>query len=561
MESPIFLNAENDSKDHILKYFNVLNNYIMENIDPWFPYVQGEFPHKLQEFLREKELLFGERSPEDVLVEMSEYFRGTTRWHHPYVMNNIKTPVNLPALAVAFNAMLLDPNLAGDTNCGQIAFAELEVVKYMAKLVGWDDKNSNGYFTFGGTSTLLNAIKVGINEIKQDACLNGLAGDDIFIVSSEQGHSAHADVCNWLGLGSKNCVRIPTDVNYQMDLDAAKKMIYDRIERGGKLAAIIGCGGTTIQMLVDPIKQLYQLREETICKYSLNYRPHIHVDSVVGWVWLFYKGYEYDKNPLRLSDDALTKIQRMESLIAQCKFADSIGIDFHKTGFCPYASSLFLVKRRKQIFELNHKAEQTIEQLEYGDYSPSTYTLELSRSSTGPLTALTTLKLLGVQGFRKLLGEIVEGSTCLIRELDKIRGFEVVNKDTNGTCVLYVIKPIGLEDVSYFEFYSLQKEKVENLALYNYHFYCFVLKNLHENKIPFFIDYSSGYEKVQNGFHMGVLKMQSFNPMLTKDKVYKLVQRIRQLKDEYDHYRGDYYFDVMYKPKKPKLTYNDKKIL
>lgn len=64
----------------------------------------------------------------------------------------------MPAAAVAFNTMLLDPNLANDTNCGQIAFAELEVIKYMSTLIGWNYKNSGGYFTFGGTSTILNAI-------------------------------------------------------------------------------------------------------------------------------------------------------------------------------------------------------------------------------------------------------------------------------------------------------------------------------------------------------------------------------------------------------------------
>lgn len=561
MYKSLFLDAQNDDKKIILDYFNLLNGYILKKTDPHYPYIQGKFPKQLNSFLNEKELNFDKQSPEDVLFEMAEYFRGTTRWHHPFVMNNIKTPINLPAAAVAFNTMLLDPNIANDTNCGQIAFAELEVIKYMSTLIGWNYKNSGGYFTFGGTSTILNAIKAGIHKAKQDVCENGINGDNLFVVSSQQGHSAHADACNWLGLGRKNCIRVSVDDNYQIDIAEAEKRIVERIEQGGKLAAIIGCGGTTIQMIVDPIDQLYELRERIVSRFKLSYKPHIHVDSVVGWVWLFFKNYDYELNPMKLTDVTLNKIKNMERLISKCDYADSVGIDFHKTGFCPYASSLFLTKSKQDTFDLNEKPVQSIDQIEYGEYSPSTYTLELSRSAIGPLTALTTLKLLGVCGFRNLLGDIVEGANQLIKGLDRLSGFEVINTNTNGTCILYIIKPADLMDISYSELHKKSIEDVKRLALYNYRFYLFVLKKINEKQIDFFVDYSSGYEKVKNGFHMGVLKMQTFNPMLTYEKISDLLTKIVSLKEQYDQYQGDFQFETQYKPKKPKLTHNNEKII
>lgn len=461
MDDPLFMNYETDSKEYILKYFNLLSDLIRKKTDLNSPYIQGTFPLGVKDFLDNKRLNLEERTPENTLLEMSEYFSGTARWHHPYIMNNIKTPVNLPALAVAFNAMLIDPNLAGDTNCGQIAYTELEVVKYISTLIGWDCNESGGYFTFGGTSTLLNAVKVGINEALRTACTDGIKNNDLFIVSSQQGHSAHADVCNWLGLGKKNCVRIPTDSEYQIDIVKAEEQICERIDAGGKLVAIIACGGTTIQTIVDPIYQLYQLRDKIVKKYALNYKPHIHVDSVVGWPWLFYKGYPYDTNPQNVPIETLLKIKIMEQMVSECKYADSIGIDFHKTGFCPYSSSLFIVQQRDRLFKLNDKPLQLIDQIEYGDYSPSTYTLELSRSSVGPLTALTTLKLLGIQGFRRLLGQILDGSNKLSAALDQLNGFEVINKHTNGTCILYVIKPSFLSSVPYSEFYTLELNELK----------------------------------------------------------------------------------------------------
>lgn len=558
MRNDLFLNYMTDSKEHVLEYFHLLDQHISEMTNPDIPYIIGNFERKVKDHLADKELAYNERLPADVLKEMSEYFRGTTRWHHPYVMNNIKTPVNLPAVVTAFHAMLLDPNLAGDTNCGQIAFAEFEVTKYLSQLVGWNWEESGGYFTFGGTSTLLNAVKVGINKAVINACSNGV-DKNLFIISSQQGHSAHADVCNWLGLGSKSCVRIPVDQNYQMDIVEAEKIITERLEQGGKLATIIACGGTTIQAIVDPIDQIYHMRERIVKKFNLEYKPHIHVDSVVGWVWLFYKGYQYDDNPLGISQEALIKIQRMEELVSKSEYADSIGIDFHKTGFCPYASSLFLTKHRTEIHDLNAKSEDNLNILEYGAYSPSSYTLELSRSSVGSITALTTLKVLGVQGHRRLLGNIIEGSEFLMNGLDRQDEFEVINKNTNGTCILFIIKPPN-NNTLYIDLPDTDMNEVITLAKYNYNFYLYILYKIYDDAINFFIDYSSGYEKIRNGFHMGVLKMQTFNPMLSEEKVNELIDKIMTLKSEYDQYKYDFNFQTKYKPKPMKLTYKNNKI-
>lgn len=85
MYKSLFLDAQNDDKKIILDYFNLLNGYILKKTDPHYPYIQGKFPKQLNSFLNEKELNFDKQSPEDVLFEMAEYFRGTTRWHHPFV--------------------------------------------------------------------------------------------------------------------------------------------------------------------------------------------------------------------------------------------------------------------------------------------------------------------------------------------------------------------------------------------------------------------------------------------------------------------------------------------
>ena len=76
----------------------------------------------------------------------------------------------------------------------------------------------------------------------------------------------------------------------------------------------------------------------------------IHVDSVLGWVYLFFKDYSFDDNPAEFDGQTLAVLQSLLSKARSFRYADTMGIDFHKTGFCPYVTSLFIVKDKEKYF-------------------------------------------------------------------------------------------------------------------------------------------------------------------------------------------------------------------
>jgi hypothetical protein len=110
---------------------------------------------------------------------------------------------------------------------------------------------------------------------------------------------------------------------------------------------------------------------------------------------------------------------------------------------------------------------------------------------------------------------------------------------------------------------EVSEDEIKEIALYNYRFYLYVLTKINNREIDFFIDYSSGYEKVKRGLHMGILKMQTFNPMLTKEKARLLVCKIQKLKQEFDTNWKNFKEYPVYEPKKFKLKYqnNDYELL
>jgi L-2,4-diaminobutyrate decarboxylase len=134
--------------------------------------------------------------------------------------------------------------------------------------------------------------------------------------------------------------------------------------------------------------------------------------------------------------------------MAPLALADSLGVDFHKTGFAPYISSLLLLRDRED-FRTLVRARSTMPYIYHtGDYHPGMYTLETSRSATGVMAALANLLLLGQEGYRVLLGHAVEMAEFL-RELISARPeLTVVNDQNCGPVTLFRAYPRGVNTLA-----------------------------------------------------------------------------------------------------------------
>ena len=156
---------------------------------------------------------------------------------------------------------------------------------------------------------------------------------------------------------------------------------------------------TTNNHSFDNVKAVKIIRDKLVKKYKLDYTPHIHVDSVLGWVYLLLSRYDFEKNPLEISDKTAVILQTKIKAASQVKYADSFASDFHKTGYCSYTSSVFLIKDKNNFLVLKVSIQSP--NMVFSEYAPYDYTLESSRSPHGPISAYTTLKTLGAEGLPK----------------------------------------------------------------------------------------------------------------------------------------------------------------
>jgi L-2,4-diaminobutyrate decarboxylase len=384
------------------------------------------------------------RSLEEVIHLLVGYLEGMTNYGHPRTQQNVIPQPTIPSVIGVLLASLYNPNLAWDEYSRRVALAEVEVAAITAGLVGYDQSCSAGLFTFGGTGTNLYGAKIGLEKACPGSMIQGVK-EPAVILASGASHYCRYTVAGWLGLGTNALITAPSTNANEVDLDDLARAARRALEEGKKLAAFIVTLGTTDAFGLDDLAGVVALRDELVCEFNLPYRPHIHGDAVIGWAWSVFNDYDIEANQHGFRRRTIRALAGARRRIQHLHLADSIGIDFHKTGFAPYTSSLFLVKDRSDLNLLGRSPEQMPYLFQYGEHKPGVVTLETSRAGTGILAALANLRLFGKEGMQVILGHLVEMAQLLREHLEGHTTTLVLNRDNFGTVTLFRVYPPGVD--------------------------------------------------------------------------------------------------------------------
>ena len=381
---------------------------------------------------------------EEVARRLVGALEGLPIWGHPRTQINVVPPPSIPSIIGSLLPAIYNPNLVSDDTSFGVALKEAAVAAMTARLVGYDPARSAGVFTFGGTGTTLYGAKLGIEKAFPDAMDNGVRGDGV-ILASAQSHYCRLNVAGWLGLGEKNVVAVPTHLQNDIRIDRLEAAARAAIEAGRRIVAFVATMGTTDAFGVDDLDAVVELRDRLVEEHGLDYRPHVHADAVIGWAWSVFNGYDFESNPLGFRPRTVRALAAACRRIARLHRADSIGIDFHKTGFAPYVSSLLLVRERADLGLLVRGREQMPYLFQSGERHPGVYTLETSRSGSGVLAAYGSLLLLGRVGLQVVLGHLVEKAESLREHLEGHQSTVVLNDDGVGTVTVFRVYPDGVD--------------------------------------------------------------------------------------------------------------------
>jgi L-2,4-diaminobutyrate decarboxylase len=384
------------------------------------------------------------RSLEEVIPELVHCLDGQLIFGHPRSQVNVVAYPSIASIIGVVLPSMYNPNLCSDeTNLG-FSEAEVRVAAMTAALIGYDPQQAGGLFTFGGTGTLLYGIKIGLEKALPETFEQGLRSQAV-ILCSQQSHYACATAAGWLGLGQQCVRRVNSLPNNSIDLRELEAAIREVHARNEKIAAIVATMGTTDAFGVDDLAGIYSLRDQLVLELQLDYRPHIHADAVIGWAWSVFNDYDFAQNALGFRGRTLRALAATQHAMQHLKLADSVGIDFHKTGFAPYISSLFLLRDRSDFGRIVRQRETTPYLFHTGEYHPGLYSLETSRAATGVMAALANLLLLGREGFQTLIGHAVEMAELLREQIGARPELSVMNHQNYGPVTLFRAYPPGTD--------------------------------------------------------------------------------------------------------------------
>lgn len=382
---------------------------------------------------------------ETVLGQLRWWLAGSVKVHHHMFAKNIVPPPSFVNLAVLCAVSLFMPNGVTGEDAASTLSAELSCARAMARLAGYDPDGAGGLFTFGGTATNLYAINVGLSKAQPGHAERGIE-QGIAVVGSWPAHYSQRSACAWLGIGTENYVSAASLPDQTTDLEAMEAACRDVLAGGRRLACIMGVGGTTSNMAIDDFVEIAKMRDRLVTEYGLEYTPHIHADTVVGWAYLCFIDYDLHRNSLGFSQPVVAKLSRLVERLKTVRHADSFGTDFHKTGFAPYTSSMIVMRDGRDFSRLRRDGGIMTPLFHDKDaYNPGTFTLETSRSAANMVATWTGLQALGKQGMRQLLGHALEAAEALRRHVDTLAGRDasVINEESYGPDVFLRCYPPG----------------------------------------------------------------------------------------------------------------------
>ncbi len=378
--------------------------------------------------------------------ETAHYLEGQFTWSHPDVHRLHGSATSVSVIGQLYGA-LVDPNTVWDDLSYKVAEAEVRVSAMCAALVGYDADKALGLFTFGGTGTTLYGIKLGAERAQPGLFNEGLR-QPLRVFGSEAAHYAKLSSAAWLGLGSQAAVSVPTGEDNAIDLAALEKALRASIEKGERIAAIVVTMGSTDAFGVDDIEAVHALRLRLAQEYRLDYLPYLHADAVIGWAYSVFNDYDFGANPLEIPAAAAGALQKVRARMRHLALADSLGIDFHKSGYTPYASSLFLASDAQLLNPVRRDKVAMPYLFQFGEYDPGIYTLECSRSGGPVLAALANLLLLGKDGFRGLLSHCVQMAELMRQRARELPWLTVLNTENHGAVVVIRVYPDGVDSDS-----------------------------------------------------------------------------------------------------------------
>ena len=337
----------------------------------------------------------------------------------------------------------------------------------------------------------------------------------------------------WTGVGLDNIKVVSASEDNTMLLNNLEKEINKTIESGARVGIIFATMGTTDAFGIDPLKQMADLRDRI--EREVGYKIHIHADAVIGWPYLTFKN---DPDVDKLSKKLQHEIREIVSKMSELSYADSVGIDFHKTGWGPYLCSAFIVKNRNDLLILE-KFKKDMPYLYHGDgYQPGVFTLESSRPNYAQ-KALVNMLVFGKEGYESLILHLLSMADYLRMKLEESPDIAILNRHNPAFVTDFRFYPETKYDIDGELFFEkelqdrISPEFTEKINRYNREIAEYVLKEAESKGTPI-ISYTDSYKTSSGNRRLLGIKSYPMSPFTEREDMDAVLEHLYRVKKYVD---------------------------
>lgn len=159
-----------------------------------------------------------------------DFIGGVVNWRSPDLHYNLGSAVSVAALVAYAVALDLNVYLINDGLAGNVVAAERAVAAILGDLAGISG-STGGLFTFGGTGTILYAIKSGLRRAFPESQRQGIPSS-VRVVLTEEAHFSHDRAVDWLGVGLGQVLRVPIGEDGRTSLPLAESILRRSLSSG-----------------------------------------------------------------------------------------------------------------------------------------------------------------------------------------------------------------------------------------------------------------------------------------------------------------------------------------
>ncbi|XP_039212180.1 glutamate decarboxylase 1-like isoform X2 [Crotalus tigris] len=411
-------NGEESTKHFLHEVVDIIFSYIKKAIDRKSKVLDFHHPHQLLEGLEGFNLELSDHPEplEQILVDCRDTLKYGVKTAHPRYFNQLSSGLDIIGLVGEWLTATANTNMFTYEIAPVFIIMEEILLKKMQEIIGWEESESDGIFSPGGSISNLYSVLVARYKYYPEIKTKGMAAlPEIIMFISEHSHYSIKKAAAVVGIGMDNVIAIKCDERGKMIPSELEKNIT-KVKKQGKIPLYVSAtAGTTVCGAFDPLINIADICE----KYNL----WMHVDASWGGGLLLSRKHSHKLNG----------IER----------ANSVTWNPHKLMGVPLQCSAFLVHEKGLLQACNQLRADYLFQPDKGYdtvYDTGDKTIQCGRHvDVFKLWLMWRAK--GTGGFEILINKFLELAEYLYKELKRRNNYELVfdaKPEFSNVCFWYI---------------------------------------------------------------------------------------------------------------------------